>query len=544
LIVVLATVAATACGRGPELRPVSLPDVSRSDRSVQLQLRELHSAVLEKQEIRAADAELGAVYGQLGMVLQAAEYVDAAEPAYLNAQALMPDDVRWPYYLGHLFRRTGDTTRSIASFTRALELRPSDVPALVWLARTYADAGRAAEAEPLLARAQVAAPRDAAVLAARGQAALARGDHAQAATLLEEALAVNPRALSVHAPLAAAHRALGNIEKADSHLQRWQNGEIPLADPLNDELALSLRSAISYEMRGLRAFDAGRWMEAAALYRQGLALTRPDTPVGRSLLHKLGLTLYFGGDPRGALQLLNEAADLAPASGHDEPASRAHYSLGIILASAGRDAEAIEHLSKAVGYDSSSLQARMALADTLRRQGRVADALPHYAEALRIDPRVADARLGHALALVRLRRYVEARTWLEEGVRAHPDRPDIAHALARILSAAPDPRARDGQRAYLLANELLKNSKRTEIGETIAMALAELGEYNRAAAIQRGVIDAAQRAGLASEVGRMTINLRLYEDSQPCRRPWQDDDPVHRPGPPVSPQLATLISSR
>jgi tetratricopeptide (TPR) repeat protein len=186
----------------------------------------------------------------------------------------------------------------------------------------------------------------------------------------------------------------------------------------------------------------------------------------------------------------------------------------------------------------------MALADTLRRQQRFADSLPHYAEALRIDPQAADARFGHALALVRLRRYTEARTWLEDAARAHPDRLDITNALARILATAPDPRARDGERAYALGNELLKASKRTEVGETIAMALAELGEYNRAAAIQRGVIQAAQQAGLGAEAARMTINLRLYEDSQPCRRPWQDDDPVHRPGPPVSPQLATLISSR
>ena len=535
----------TGCGRSqPDLRPVPLPDLARSDQSVQAQLRELHAAAVKKQQSGAPDGELGAAYGQLAMVLHAAEYFDAAEPAYLNAQALMPDDPRWPYHLGHLFRRTGDTAGSIAALTRALELRPSDVPTLIWLSRTLTDAGRPAEAEPLLARAQQAAPREVAVLAARGQAALARGEHAQAAALLEEALTMNPRTLSLHAPLAAAHRALGNIEKADTHLKRWQNGEVPVTDPLSDELALSLRSAISFEMRGVRAFDAGRWADAAELYRQGLTLTRPETPVGRSLRHKLGLALYFGGDLHGALQQLNEAATLAPPGGHDEPASRAHYSLGIIMASGGRDREAVEHLSKAVSYDSASLQARMALADTLRRQQRFADSLPHYAEALRIDPQAADARLGHALALVRLRRYTEARAWLEDAVRAHPDRLDITNALARVLATAPDPRARDGERAYTLGNELLKASKRTEVGETIAMALAELGEYNRAAAIQRGVIQAAQQAGLAAEAARMTINLRLYEDSQPCRRPWQDDDPVHRPGPPVSPQLATLISSR
>jgi tetratricopeptide (TPR) repeat protein len=527
-----------------KLHPIVLPDLSRSDDSVQVQLRDGYAAAVAGERSGARAADRAAAYGHLGMLLQAGEYFDAAEPALLNAQALASDDPRWPYYLGHLYRRKGDTARSIASFTRALELRPGDVPTLVWLARTYLDDGRAADAEPLLSRAQAAAPRDVAVLAARGQAALSRGEYAQAARVLEEALSVNPRAASVHAPLAAAYRAQGDTARADSHLKQWVNGEIPLNDPLSDQLALSLRSAISYETRGVRALDAGNWAEAAARFREGLALTKPETPVGRSLTHKLGLALYLDGDLRGAMEQLDQAIRLAPPEGHDEPAARAHYSVGVIMASAGRGGDAIEHLSRAVAYDATSLQNRMALADALRKDGRFADALVHYAEAVRIDPQAADARFGYALALVRLRRYVEARDWLEEGVRAQPDRAELKHALARVLAAAPDARARDGRRAYALGEEILKTNKRTEVGETIAMALAELGEYEMAAAIQRGVMQAAEKAGLREEVARMMVNLRKYEQRQPCRAPWPDNDPIHRPGPPVSPQLARLISGR
>jgi hypothetical protein len=72
------------------------------------------------------------------------------------------------------------------------------------------------------------------------------------------------------------------------------------------------------------------------------------------------------------------------------------------------------------------------------------------------------------------------------------------------------------------------------------MAYAELAEFEGAAGIQRGVIDAAERAGLQESVRRMRANLRRYEARQPCRTPWADDDPVHRPGPPVSPGLAAI----
>jgi cytochrome c-type biogenesis protein CcmH/NrfG len=155
---------------------------------------------------------------------------------------------------------------------------------------------------------------------------------------------------------------------------------------------------------------------------------------------------------------------------------------------------------------------------------------------VRINPRAAEARFGYAMALVRLRRYREARDWLTEATRDQPDRPDLAHALARVLAASPDARVRDGQRAMALVDELFKGQKTTELGETMAMTLAELGDYQQAAAIQRDVMQAAQRAGLERDVTRMAANLRLYERGQPCRTPWTDDDPVHSPGPPVASQ--------
>ena len=58
------------------------------------------------------------------MTLHASEYFDAAEPAYLNAQRLMPREPRWPYFLAHLHRAEGDTARSIAAFRRVLEIAP------------------------------------------------------------------------------------------------------------------------------------------------------------------------------------------------------------------------------------------------------------------------------------------------------------------------------------------------------------------------------------------------------------------------------------
>ena len=538
-IFLLALLSAVACGS--DLLPVTLPDVSRSDPSVQAQIREAHADVLRLQEAGVHRTQLGRAFGQLGMLLQAAGYSAAAEPAYLNAQKLLPLESSWPYHLGHVYRDLGAPDKSRESFERTLELRRSpDVPTLVWLARTHADQGRADEAVALLERAQSIEPRSAAVKAGLGQAALSRGDHAAAVKLLEEALALDPRGSSLHASLATAYRALGDAGKAEFHARQWKNVDMPLADPRAEQLATLLRSAVSYELRGLKAFDANQWSDAAGTFREGLTLTTPETPVGRSLRHKLGIALYLSGDAKAAIAEFEEAARLAPSEGHDEPASRAHYSLGIIMGASGQDDRAFDHLSRAVAYDATSAQARVALADVLRRLRRDEEALDHYREAVTVDAQAANARLGYALALMRLRRYGAAQAWLEQAVRAQPDRPELAHALARLLATAPDARVRNAERAGEIVGELFKTSKRTDFGETMAMALAELGHFDEAMGIQRGVLTAARRAGLNDDVRRMTANLLLYEQRRPSRIPWPDDDPVHRPGPPVSPQLAAL----
>lgn len=526
----------------PDLADVPLPDLSRSDPPVQSQIRDAYAVAQKATEVSSADAT-GSAYGDLGMLLHAAEYWGAAEAAYMNAQTLLPGDPRWPYYLGHVFRRAGAPEKSLAAFSRALELQPADVPTLVWLSRTYTDQGRAADAQALLERARAIDPRAPAVIAGLGQAALARGDSANAVRLLEEALSIEPRAASIHAPLASAYQASGDTARAEMHRRQWRDGDVTLADPLMEHLSAILRSAVSYEVRGVRAFDTGNWSEAAKILREGLTLTAPDTPVGRSLRHKLGIALYLGGDPVAGIREFEEAVRLAPPAGHDEPAARAHYSLGIVMGASGRDDRAVEHLTRSVEYDATSLPSRVALADALRRLRRDEDALAHYRQAVEIDPQSAGARLGYALTLTRLRRYADARAWLEEAVRGQPDRPELAHALARLLATAPEARVRDGERAGQIVGELFKTSKRTEVGETMAMALAELGAFDEAMGIQRGVLDAARRAGLRDDVKRMTANLRLFERRQPVRTPWPDDDPIHRPGPPVSPQLAALVGS-
>ena len=530
---------------------VVLPDLSRADSSVRDQIRQAHQALQHTLQTSRDPADRGAAFGDLAVLLHAAEYLEAAEPAYRNAERLMPGEPKWPYLLGRLYRTRGQTDASEAALRRVLDLEPDSVPALIWLARLRLERGEAEDAEQLFTRAQRVAPNTVAALAGLGQTALARKDFARAISLLEDALRRSPSAESLHSPLAMAYRGVGNVEKAEWHIRRWRNTEVPVSDPWRQELDLALESGLSYELRGIRALEARDFRAAAEFFRQGAALAPETTGLGRSLRHKLGTALFLAGNVEGAVGQFEQVVRAAPPpeAGADETASRAHYSLGVLAASSSRDAEAIAHLQKAVQYSPSYVEARQVLADTLRRAGRSPEALPHYAEILSLEPADAEARYGYAMALVAQERYRDARIWLEEARRTHPEDPRFGLALARVLAAAPDPQVRDGRRALTIVDQLLKGERTVELGETTAMALAETGDYAQAAAVQRQVMEAAAAAGLPVDRSRLRADLSRYESRTPARAIWPPDHPALRPPPPVAsltggPPSATPPSER
>ena len=494
------------------VRPVSLPDLALASESAQDQIRQHYASLLQAIE----DAEMPPLaladeYGAMGNLLLAAEFFDVAETCYANAQALAPDDMRWPYYRGHVYRAKGAHDLAVASFERVLELRPDDVPALVWLGEENLAQDRPEAAELPLTTALSIRPGLAAALSGLGRAALARREYARAVEYLGEALERAPQALSVHYPLAMAYRSLGKLDKAAAHLEQRGNTEILMADPLMQELSGLLRSVSAYETSGIRALEYGEWEAAAEFFREGIAL-QPDSA---SLRHRLGTALSLMGDVPGAREQFEEALRLSPEF------AAAHYSLGVMMASDARYEDAIRRFEDAVRHEPDYVEALLLLGDLLRHLGPAEDALTHFERVITIDPGVAEARLGLALALVRLEHYAEARDRLTEGIRVLPDQPELVHALARLLAAAPDDAVRDGQRALSLMEGLIEQQRTVENAETMAMTLAELGRYDEAATLQRDVLATAREQGWPGEILEPMIeNLRLYEGGRPCRTPW------------------------
>ena len=500
---------------GLELRPVSLPDVSQMERSVRTQVLE-RAASLRSTIARAGTpaSDLASAYGEMGKLLMAAEQVEAAESCYVNAQALAPTDRRWPYYLGHLHRIRGPLAKSVAAFERALALEPNDLPTIVWLGEVYLAQGRAEAAGPMFVRALTLDPGLVSAHFGAGRVALANTDYADAARHLEQTLAANPQFTAAHYPLGMSYRGLRDVKRAEAHLRQQGDLQILPIDPLMKDLDELLQSPKAYDLRGARALETGDFAAAAAYSRQGLALESGNP----SLRLRLGTALFQMGDARGALEQFEEVVRTSPEY------ARGHYSLAVLLQAGGRHQEAIDRFSAAVKHEPGYVQARVGLAGALRQSGRLQEALAQYQEARRINPSFPDAAHGYAMALVRMQRYQETRDTLADAMTRHPDQPMFPQALARLLAAAPDARVRDGRRALALVEGLLKTQQTLELGETLAMSLAEVGQYGQAAIVQRDVIAATERAGLDQLSRHMGENLKLYERREPCRTPWRDDE--------------------
>jgi tetratricopeptide (TPR) repeat protein len=366
--------------------------------------------------------ELANEYGAMGNLLLAVDYADAAESFYLHAEAISPGDMRWPYYLGHVYMAKAEPPKAIDSFERALRIQPNDVATLVWFGNVQLDQGRPDLAEPRFSQALNVQPGVVAALYGLGRVALARRDYARAVEQLEAVLAVDRRASIAHYPLSLAYRGLGDTTRAESHLRQRGERAIGPPDPLMVELRGLVHGVAAEEKRGSRALDSGDYPAAVAAFREGIELA-PDNP---SLRHKLGTALSLTGDTAEAVEQFRETIRRSPNY------APAHYSLGVLLASSGKYAEAIEQLEAAVRDDPSYVEARLRLGELLGGTRQFERALGQFQKAIEIDPRAAEARFGYAGALVGLRRYAEARDSLRESAKLFPDQPRFAEALTKL----------------------------------------------------------------------------------------------------------------
>jgi tetratricopeptide (TPR) repeat protein len=494
------------------------------DEVVQRQLREAQSHLAAvTRERGVTKRELAEAYGSLGELYHAYGLDPAASDCYLNAESLDPGEFKWPYYLGVLYRNQGDIKRAAVYFETALKVRSSDEITLLRLAEAKLDLNRRQEAKSLYERVLALDKSSVPAMVGLGKAALAERNFAAAVEYFNQVLAIDPEASYVQYPLAMAYRGLGNFKQAQAHLPKQGPGAPKVPDLLLEELERLKTGKADIWSKGYRAVSEGRFTEGAEAFRKVVSMT-PQDPVARTYL---GTALARAGDSNGAIQQFSEALRIAPQN------AQAHYCLGVVLLDLGRDENAIRHLQAAIESDPQYTEAHFQLANLLMRSGQYEAAAQEYARVAAADPSNGFAGLMRAMALVRVKNYRDARAQLEQLHAGMPENADIAGALARLLAACPENHVRDGPRALRLIQELIRAQKSVDVdqGQTLAMALAEVGQFQEAVAVQRRIIGVLERENQPDLLPLLREDLALYGRGQPSRVPWRSGDPIFFPVP-------------
>lgn len=467
--------------------------------------------------------------------------------------------------LGRIDFEAGRFERAIAHFTRALDGQPEGSAIHHRIGLALRRLGRREEAAEHLARSQqipvsYADPLYSAMQAlnvsrralfARGTEAIRTGNPELALVAFEAALRALPDDPETVFNVAMALMDLGDKPAAEERLREAIALDPAYREPrFNLALILAERSDFEGAERHFRRateidpddLDARtRW--ADTLTRLGRAdeaigaldaVLAVDAALPAARL-ALGAAQQARGDLEAARTTLNRVLDATP--GAPQERSEAHYRLAVLLAAqagatgnpAATEAgpNAVSHLRAALELDAGFAEAHVLLGRVLGQQERFAEAAGHFARALVQDPSNSGWHRDRAMALLLARRYAAARGALTSARRALANSADdpVAAAehldtlLARLLAASPDSQIRNGREALAIAQRLMTNRPSIEHAETVAMALAEIGEFERAAELQRQLIAEVERQG-ASPTNGQRQRLESYLAGEPVREPW------------------------
>lgn len=444
---------------------------------------------------------LGEAYGAFARVFHAYEVFDTAEAGYRNAIRLADALPTWRYLLAYLFQQTGRLEEAARELETVRRRWPAMREAAVRLGAVYLQLDRLADAREQFESVSGAFP--AAAHNGLGEIALRQKRFGDAVRHFQAVLERLPQATEVHYSLAMAYRGQGRLAEARRHLDLRGAGGVRAADPLVDELGSLIRGERGLLIRGRRAYDAGRFEEAAEAFRKAVEAA-PASPAPHV---NLGLALAGLGDGAGAAAAFEAALRLDPAS------AAARAGLGQVLARSGRDEDAVAHLQIALSASPEDAATRSELVRALVRLGRDEAAIAVLMSAGAGDLDDEDSVVALSILLADRGRFAEAVSVLERAHRQFPDRVATATTLARILASAPDRAVRNGGRALEIAMAVHAADPAPVHAETVALALAALARCDEARLwIDRAVND-AEASGDRTEATRLRRERQMYSEA-------------------------------
>ena len=450
--------------------PIPQPPLDDLEPAVAGQIRDAQQRTAGIIAKGGSSRELADAYGSLARVYHAYEFLDSAEPAYVNARRLASGHSEWPHLLGVLYQQTGRLEQAAEALSAARRLQPRDYAAAVALGDIYMSLNRLVDA-----RDQFQSVIDVFPAVARrglGDVAMRERKFAEAVEHYRAVLDRVPQAAAVHYSLAMAYRGMGRMDEAREHLQRRGPEGVHADDPIVTSMQSLVRGERAWVMQGRRAYDAGQF--------------------------------------DAAVNAFTKALDAAPSS------VVARVNLGSALVQMHRDVEAIPYFREALRLSPEEPGVGEALIGALVRSGRDAEAIDAFSRAKSYRPDDEGSLVGVAILLAARERYREAITVLEDAHQRCPDRTATATTLARLLASSPDVSLRDGTRALDIARVVNDAEPVPAHAETIALALAELGRCSEAMEWMTRAVASAERRKNTAEAARLSRELTKYQ-GQSCR---------------------------
>jgi tetratricopeptide (TPR) repeat protein len=456
------------------LRPVPLPRLDDLEAAVADQIRDAQQRIRDVVAKSDSSRELADAYGSLARICHVYEFLDSAEPAYINARRLAAGNSEWPHLLGVLYKQTGRLEEAAEALATARRLQPRDEAAAIHLGEIYLTLNRLADAREQFASVVNVFP--AVARRGLGDVAMRERRFAEAIEHYRAVLDRVPQASAIHYSLAMAYRGMGRLDEAQRHLDRRGVSGVHVGDPLVESLQMLLRGERAWVMQGRRAYDAG--------------------------------------DFRAALDAFTKALEAAPAS------VTARVNMASALVQLGRDADALPYLRDVLRMSPQEPGVAEVLVGALVRLGRDQEAIDVFSRASSYRPDDEVSLVGLAILLADRARFREAIAILDEAHQRFPDRIGTATTLARLLASSPDVTLRNGERALAIATAVNDAEPSPVHGETVALALSELGRCEEALAWMRRAVAEAERDGDAGQARRLESEIPKY--AGPCRPPGHE----------------------
>ncbi len=453
--------------------------------------------------------QLGSAYRRAGDVDRARELLAGRGAGQLSfpdpiLQGLGEGAAGVEVYLstGRKARQAGDFETAIAAFGKAAEAEPDEPDHRRVLAATLLEAGRVEESVAVYRHSLELDPDDVGALYNLAIGLIEMGEPDEARSHLGRLVELAPDHVDGRVNLATLLEESGELATAERLL-----GEAIALDPYQLGPRIHRASILT---------SLGRAPEA----RRDLRALLEEDPDNAEALVVLGAANEALGSPGDAVAAWQRVLEVGADA---ETEARARFFLGRTYLQQGRPEAAVEQLAAAAAVLPGSAQLHLLLAGARGALGDFDGAVAAYGAVLESDPANENARFGKAISLLLGGREAEARSHLEQSLGALPASLPLKHLLARLLATAVEPSVRDGAAALRLAREVFEQAQTLTHAETLAMAYAELGQFDAASEWQGRIIELARAGGRSAELAELEARRAQFERHEPVRAPWRDD---------------------